>query len=317
MAKNFNWRDYITLSPDLSPEQVAAVTKSLDDISNFLDGEGQALIKQAYESTSKRNGGKKIEIRRTKDEERPWEEARSFFDPDTGIMQLGNGIVTTDSPNDKQRLSLTEMLVHEFYHAADDYKDILAKTEETLLQLAGLTRDDPRAAGLLARAQDDATSDIGKVKAMVTAILEYPVRFEDTKEISAEEKKLLYRHPFEERVKALKDVGIISPHDDLEKKRGLPIEPTWRFEEDAAQYTDALMSKNYGPNIVLRGRYDNAIANQLTEGKENYLVPPLTGVRYDSAGFGADRYVVEGLGEFPSPPHVKPSVADPACGNER
>ena len=314
------WAAYVTLSDAFSPAEREAMTAAFDQIAAFRDDEGMELLRTAFANNGNRPLVIELDARRS---------AYSDGVVDINFRQIQEARINGVAP------SIVAVLVHELYHAADSQRDLLAQARSVLLDMAGITADDPRAARLIAYAEagfqlpntsinDQARDLVGSL--VVDRAPPRPVSEADAARglgavtpvmpFDPEMNALLQRTPVRERIQAVLDAGILGPESINEQGqviRGYAL----RLEQDAASYTDALMAKNYGDAEPIRGLYSNTDERQQQPPQQDaqmtYLLRALAAG--ESAGFQALPYSEADPNDI-APPQVR-ATRDPSEINQR
>lgn len=298
----YPWEAYVTIDRSLSEEDSAALVTSLNQIWNFHDGEGRALLVQA----------------RRQNHDQPVHISRDTGDYGSGVfVRLVGGqeidairinfrterMRTVEEDGLGRRASLTSTLVHELYHVADDPRDIERAAENTLLQLAGVERDSPSGRRLLAAIDAQMREEgLDRTQTIITSIMGPGYLMEHGVNTQA---AIIGFVPELERVQALRDAGVISREQPdaeiIANGNAIP-----RNEEDATDFTDALLQKNT-PDEPLRATYANN--DMIGRMPRDFATYRQSDTPAQSPGFTAVPYNVAGLGEIEPPPQVRPVIA--------
>jgi|GEM_PF-4626904 len=301
----YPWETYVTLDRSLDEEDRSALVASLNQIWNFHDGEGQALLVQAH----RQNYDQPIHITRDTSDYGSGVFVRLVDGREIDAIRINfrsERMRTVEEGGRDLRASLTSTLVHELYHVADDPRDIERAAENALLEMAGVERDSANGRRLLSAitsmsAQDgqDRTQTL-----IIAAISPGYLLGNGVNELAP----VIGFIPAAERVQSLRDAGVISREqptaDILNIGNAIP-----RSEEDATDFTDALLQKNT-PDEPLRATYANS--GMVGRMPENFAVYHQSSTPAESAGFSATPYNLTGLGEIEPPPHVRPVITEEA-----
>lgn len=270
----YHWRDDVTIGTGFTPDQRMLLERSLNQIAAAFDGDGKQLLQRAHQLQ-----GSPVILE-------PGEHG-SQFDPRYNILNVDffQLSVTTYKDLDRQSAaggsssyaSVTGMLVHELFHAADPRmldNYMLRQTRAALAPLA-------QAAGLTEKEIDQGSEEL----------FMWLYKHEAPKPILVS--KIESAIPNDALVAALKNKGVVA-------KDGSSI----TIEADAVDYTDQFMWKNFGFGEPQRQFYMN---NDLTSASPTPASPKPLPVPYPQDGFAVDP---SALGALPKPPEVTPTNTD-------
>lgn len=301
----FNWRDHVQLDiPDVRAR--TEVIRSLDAIASFHDGEGEALIRAA----AQQRGGR-IHIQEG--------DSTQLLENSPNTIQINRADIARLTNHDGARSgpeTLTGVLTHELYHAADDTRDVDQAAVGAFHEITGLPPENPAAQSLVS--QLHAVSEQRNQSMAVTmnaALLSErddvvaALAMEADPQARAAASRLQAMEP-EAVAEALKQHHVVG---DYFRGAGGTLEYTSQQETDANHFTHAIMEKNFGDQAVQRAEYADFTVSPVAQAPVALVQeakPQLT------AGYDAPSYDLSDLGNFAPPPQVR-AVAGQSEGPSR
>lgn len=298
-----DWRNAIQIDEGFSPQERAKIEQSLKDIAHFHDDEGAKLLQTAMAN----NNGEKILIRPGVRESQAGVIVRDGVE--YGAVALNFDQLRTMAVQTEQGLKpydLTTLMTHELFHLADNPRDVDAQAFTTAMKQLNIPTNSPEALAFGNTLQDISRATGSSIPMIVTEMMAKPDIGADALSKAGQPMtaaRLVLSSP-EANIDALKRDGVLSSEQATQHIIRFPSAAIPRAEQDAVQFTHAIMQKNYGESVTAPTSYMQDIVT--TQPQAQIYVVPRTGNEFATAGFTAQAYAVD-LGELTPPP--APSVA--------